>query len=305
MNFSLTILGSGSALPTTLRNTTAHVLNLHERFFLIDCGEGAQLQMRRNNMPFNKINHIFISHLHGDHFFGLFGLLSTLYLMGRTQPMNIYADSNLEEIIVTVLKYNHLEWPYPIIIHPLNFEMPQTILELKNVKVQSFPLRHSIPTCGFLFEEQPRMRKIKKEAVSQYNFSIKEINRLKCGLDIERDGKLIPNGLVTEDPIPPRKYAFITDTLLCSGVAEIIKGVDLLYHEATYLQEELTLARKTCHSTALQAAQLAKTAEAKKLLIGHYSSRYPDPYPLQEEARKIFPNSFAVNDNDVFSVPFE
>ncbi|HON18487.1 MAG TPA: ribonuclease Z, partial [Salinivirgaceae bacterium] len=260
MNFRLTILGSGSALPTTLRNTTAHVLNVHERFFLIDCGEGCQLQMRKNNIPFNRIDSIFISHLHGDHYFGIFGFLSTLYLMGRIHPLHIYADPKIENILKTVLQYETIDWTFPIIIHPLNFEMPEVILNDRSLKVTSFPLRHSLPTCGFLFEEQPRDRKIDKSSHERLHFTVKEINTLKLGDDIERDGTIIKNRDVTIDPVAPRKYAFVTDTLMCSSLSEIIRDVDILYHEATYLHNELALARQTCHSTALQAAQLAKKA---------------------------------------------
>ena len=233
MRFELTILGSGSALPTSLRNTTAQVLNILERFFLIDCGEGSQLQIRKLSLPFSKINRAFISHLHGDHFYGLFGLLSTYNLMGRKKTFYIHAHSDLVQILETVLKIGSQELSYKIEVIPLSFQNPETIFEDSKVKVTSFPLRHSIPVCGFLFEEKPRPRNVIKEFVESMQLTIKEMNELKSGLDIVRDGKVYKNSTLTKDPPRVRKYAFVTDTLKCSNIVEIIKDVDILYHEAT------------------------------------------------------------------------
>ncbi len=300
MRFELTILGSGSALPTSLRNTTAQVLNILERFFLIDCGEGSQLQIRKLSLPFSKINRAFISHLHGDHFYGLFGLLSTYNLMGRKKTFYIHAHSDLVQILETVLKIGSQELSYKIEVIPLSFQNPETIFEDSKVKVTSFPLRHSIPVCGFLFEEKPRPRNVIKEFVESMQLTIKEMNELKSGLDIVRDGKVYKNSTLTKDPPRVRKYAFVTDTLKCSNIVEIIKDVDILYHEATYLHKDLDLARLSCHSTALQAAQIAHDSGAKKLLLGHYSSRYTDPKVIEEEAQTIFKNSVATADGDVY-----
>ena len=300
MRFELTILGSGSALPTSLRNTTAQVLNILERFFLIDCGEGSQLQIRKLSLPFSKINRAFISHLHGDHFYGLFGLLSTYNLMGRKKTFYINAHSDLVQILETVLKIGSQELSYKIEVIPLSFQNPETIFEDSKVKVTSFPLRHSIPVCGFLFEEKPRPRNVIKEFVESMQLTIKEMNELKSGLDIVRDGKVYKNSTLTKDPPRVRKYAFVTDTLKCSNIVEIIKDVDILYHEATYLHKDLDLARLSCHSTALQAAQIAHDSGAKKLLLGHYSSRYTDPKVIEEEAQTVFENSVATADGDVY-----
>ncbi|MGI6478306.1 MAG: ribonuclease Z [Salinivirgaceae bacterium] len=300
MRFELTILGSGSALPTSLRNTTAQVLNILERFFLIDCGEGSQLQIRKLSLPFSKINRAFISHLHGDHFYGLFGLLSTYNLMGRKKTFYIHAHSDLVQILETVLKIGSQELSYKIEVIPLSFQNPETIFEDSKVKVTSFPLRHSIPVCGFLFEEKPRPRNVIKEFVESMQLTIKEMNELKSGLDIVRDGKVYKNSTLTKDPPRVRKYAFVTDTLKCSNIVEIIKDVDILYHEATYLHKDLDLARLSCHSTALQAAQIAHDSGAKKLLLGHYSSRYTDPKVIEEEAQTVFENSVATADGDVY-----
>ncbi len=302
MRFELTILGSGSALPTSLRNTTAQVLNVLERFFLIDCGEGCQLQLRRFSIPFNKINRIFISHLHGDHFYGLFGLLSTLNLMGRKVPMYIHAHPDLYPILKSVLNFDSETWMYGVRLIPLQFDKTDVIFEDSKVKVTSFPLRHSIPVCGFLFEEKPRQRKIRKEVISEYQLSIKEINELKNGLDIHRNDQVIYNKELTLAPPPSRKYAFATDTLKCSEIVDIVKDADLFYHEATYLHQDLSLARKTCHTTALQAAEIARSAGVGKLLVGHYSSRYPDTQTIENEAKAHFSNSIAVNDGDIFKI---
>lgn len=303
MRFELTILGSGSALPTSNRNTTAQVLNILERFFLIDCGEGCQLQMRRCAIPFNKINRAFISHLHGDHFFGLFGLLSTFNLLGRKADFYIHAHSDLIQILETVLKFEKNATTYNIKVLPLNFNSPEVIFDDTKVKVTSFPLRHSLPVCGFLFEEKERLRNVIKEAVDDLQLSIKEIQHLKNGFDISRGEITYSNSLLTHNPPPVRKYAFVTDTLKCSYITEIIKGVDLLYHEATYLHSDIALARATCHSTAIQAAQIATMAEARKLILGHFSGRYPSPRVIEQEALTIFSNSKIVNDGDVFELP--
>ena len=304
MRFELTILGSGSALPTSLRNTTAQVLNVLERFFLIDCGEGCQLQLRKLSFSLLNINRIFISHMHGDHYFGLFGLLSTLNLMGRKQPVYIHGPAELYEVLNTVLKFNDDHWCYPIQIIPLDFEKSTIIFEDSKIKIISFPLRHSTPVCGFTFEEQPRPRKIDKSLISELGLSIKEINALKNGHNIERNNQTLLNRNITLAPRPPRKYAFVTDTLKCSSAIEFIKNADILYHEATYLHQDLSFARKTCHTTALQAAQIALEANVKQLLVGHYSSRYTDISVIEEEAKTIFPNTISVSDGETFSVDF-
>jgi len=220
--------------------------------------------------------------------------------MGRKKEFYIHAHSDLMPMLETVLKIGSQELSYKVEMIPLNFQNPETIFEDTKVKVTSFPLRHSIPVCGFLFEEKPRPRNIIKEFVESMQLTIKEINELKSGLDIVRDGKVYKNSTLTKDPLSIRKYAFVTDTLKCSNIIEIIKDVDILYHEATYLHKDLNLARLTCHSTAIQAAQIAHDSGAKKLLLGHYSSRYTDSKVIEEEAQTVFENSVATADRDVF-----
>jgi ribonuclease Z len=220
--------------------------------------------------------------------------------MGRKKTFYIHAHSDLVQILETVLKIGSQELSYKIEVIPLSFQNPETIFEDSKVKVTSFPLRHSIPVCGFLFEEKPRPRNVIKEFVESMQLTIKEMNELKSGLDIVRDGKVYKNSTLTKDPPRVRKYAFVTDTLKCSNIVEIIKDVDILYHEATYLHKDLDLARLSCHSTALQAAQIAHDSGAKKLLLGHYSSRYTDPKVIEEEAQTVFENSVATADGDVY-----
>lgn len=302
MRFELTILGSGSALPSNLRNTTAQVLNVLERFFLIDCGEGCQLQLRKKSISFAKIDHIFISHLHGDHYFGLFGLLSTLNLLGRTQQLHIYSHEDLFPILENVLNNDSEKWLYPIKKHNLSITQKEILFEDNKVKVSSFPLRHTIPTCGFLFEEKPRPRKIKKEIVKQMEFTIKELNHLKNGFDIERDGAIFNNTDLTIAPLPARRYAFVTDTLKCSSIIPIIQNVDILYHESTFLHTDLPAARQTCHSTALQAAEIAAAANVQKLLLGHISGRYKNCKEIELEAKSVFDNSCVVADGERFCI---
>jgi ribonuclease Z len=298
MRFELTILGSGSALPTSNRNTTAQVLNVLERFFLIDCGEGTQHQLRKYKISFNQIGHILISHLHGDHFFGLFGLISTMSLIGRDRPLHIYGPADLQDVLSTVLRPQFEKPPFPLIFHELMEDKPSVVFEDKVITVTSFPLKHSVDVWGFKFEEKPRQRKIIGEKIDQFNISIPEINGIKDGENLERDGIIIPNKDLTTDPLEPRSYAFMTDTLLTRRYLELFKGVQLLYHEATFLHEDLGLARKTLHTTAKQAALLAEQAEVQKLLLGHFSTRYKSDSLFLEEAQEAFSETYLACDGD-------
>lgn len=269
---------------------------------MVDCGEGAQLQMRRSGIAMAKINHAFISHLHGDHFLGIFGLLSTLNLTGRQQPFYLHAPEGLLPMIRAVLRPDFSAWAFPIVLEPLDMKAPALVFEDDKVLVNSFPLRHSVPCCGFTFEEKPRPRNVRKDAVATMSLSVKEINHLKLGLDIERDGRVIKNADLTLEGRPIRKYAFVTDTLKCPDIVPYIVGADLLYHEATFLRADSALARKTFHTTAYEAAELASQANVNKLVIGHYSSRYNDIHVLEDEARQIFPNTVAATDGARFEV---
>ncbi|WP_320112380.1 ribonuclease Z [Draconibacterium orientale] len=292
MSFELTILGSNSALPTSNRYPTAQVLDVPGRCFLIDCGEGTQIQLRRNRISFSKIRHIFISHLHGDHYYGLIGLLSTMNLLGVKSDVHIYAPSELKTLIQPQLDFIRGEMSIKPIFHPLNLKKPQTVFENKNIEILSFPVKHSIPTVGFLFREKPKQANIKKEMIKAYNIPLAKIKDIKAGADFEtEDGTLIPNEKLTTPPPKPKSYAFCTDTAFHPPIAEIISGVDLLYHEATFLEELKDLAEKTLHSTARQAAEMAKLSKASKLLIGHFSSRFKNLNDFKTEAREVFRNT--------------
>ena len=273
--FEVTILGSSSALPTSQRNTTAQLINHAERFFLVDCGEGTQIQLRRFQVKFFRIDHVFISHLHGDHFFGLPGLLNTYNLLGRLKDLHLYGPSSLQEFIDAIKHFILHHLSYEIIFHPLNFSEKELVYENKLLKIFSFPVSHKIPTCGFLFEEKKLQKNILKEAVEKYQIPIKDIKAIKEGKDfLLPDGKIIPNAEITIDSAAPRKYGFCTDTAYDEKILPYIENCDVLYHEATFLDDMEDRATETRHSTARQAAKLAKKAKAGKLLLGHFSSRY-------------------------------
>lgn len=303
MAFKLTILGSSSATPTSERYPTAQVLDASGRFFLIDCGEGTQIQIRRQKIGFGKIKHIFISHLHGDHYYGLIGLISTFNLLGLKNDIHIYSPSQLKDIIQPQLDFLKGDLQFKVIFHPLNFKKPQLIFEDKKVEVVSFPLKHSINCCGFLFREKEKEANIKKECIQQYNIPIAQIVKIKQGADfITEEGETIPHEVLTTPPPQPLSYAFCSDTAFHPPVAEIIKGVNLLYHEATFTEEMRDWADRTYHSTALDAAKMAKMANAGKLIIGHFSSRYKTTEPFLTEARTVFPNTEDVVDGKTYVI---
>jgi ribonuclease Z len=303
MPFHLTILGSSSALPTSERFPSAHVLNVHERLFLIDCGEGTQMQMRRNRIRFSKINHVFISHLHGDHVFGLYGLLSSYSLMGRQGPLNLYAPENYRDILFSHLKDFDIHLNFEIEFIPLSGKDPVKILDERYLTVTSFPLDHRIPAFGFLFREKPHDRNIIKEAIEKYNIPAVRMQAIKKGEDfITDDGRLISNGDITLPGPEPLSYAYCSDTRYFSRLSSFVKDVDLLYHEATFDSELEGLAQKTGHSTTADAARVALEAGAKALIIGHFSSRYKDVESLAEEAGKIFPRTFPAIDGNSYDI---
>jgi len=300
MMFSVTVLGSSSALPTATRFPTAHLLNAYERFFLIDCGEGTQIQLRKYRLKFSKINNIFISHLHGDHYFGLFGLISSFSLLGRKSDLNIYAHAELENIIKNQFQYYELN--FTINFHKLP-NKNKIIYEDKNITVETFPLKHRIPTNGFLFKEKKRDLNLKKNVVKEFNLSIKDILSIKQGNDfIWEDEKIIKNSRLTEKPYKQRSYAFCSDTAYYPKITDTIKNVDILYHEATFANDLKEKAKKTFHSTAKQAAEIAKKANAKKLLIGHFSSRYKKLFLFEKEAKSIFENTELVKEGNNYII---
>jgi ribonuclease Z len=306
MTFSLTVLGSSSALPTENRFPTAHVLNVHERFFLIDCGEGAQIQLKRfGNVKYSKLNAIFISHLHGDHIFGIFGLISSLGLMGRTEDLHIYAHEDLKEILDNHLKYFGENMPYNIVLHPVNTCSNEIIYEDYCMTVETIPLKHRIPTCGYLFREKMPQRNIHKELITKYNIPVNDIIRIKNGENfITSGGEEIPNKNLTYLPYLPRSYAFCSDTMYSEKIIDIVRGVDLLYHETTFLNDMQSMAHQTFHSTTTEAGTIALNANVKRLLIGHFSSRYDDNMLLQfqKEVQYIFPNSEIVQEGKTYDL---
>ena len=292
MGIRVKILGSNSAAPAHRRHHTSQLINIEGKYYLMDCGEATQLQLKRYKLRAQRINNIFISHLHGDHYLGLMGLLSTMHLMGRVKPINLYGPKGLSEIITMQLKYSETVLNYQINFNEVDTTVHKVVHEDDFVKVHSIPLNHRIPCSGYLFEEQKKNRKVRKELLPP-DFSIRNIIRLKQGEDIfDDDGKLLYKN--EELTLPPRKshtYAFCSDTKYEESIIPMIKGVDMLYHEATFLDEHMDRAFNTFHSTAKEAATIAKKAGVGKLLLGHFSVRYKELEPLRDEARTVFENS--------------
>jgi len=297
LRFEVTILGCGSAVPTLNRSASAQYVNVLERHLLIDCAEGTQLQLRRYKAKFQKIDHIFISHLHGDHFLGLVGLLSTFHLLGRTRPIRIYAPEKLRDIIdLTLHGFNNklnFEWQ----LRNLNFKNKELIFEDNLIEVHSFPLKHRIDCCGFLIQEKERERNIKKDKILEHNISLADIPDLKRGADFTaNNGDVISNAELTEDPLPARSYAYCSDTMYSDATIVAVRNVDVLYHEATFTSDLASRAKKTYHSTAKQAAEVAAKAEVGKLVVGHYSARYKELDKFEEEISPVFSNYVLAED---------
>jgi len=303
MPFEVTILGSNSALPTSDTYPTAQVLHVLGRFFLIDCGEGTQMQLRRNKIGFSKIHHIFISHLHGDHYYGLIGLISTMNLLGICIDLHIYAPSEIKTLLQPQLDFMKGEPTVTPVFHPLDFKKPRQIFIDKQVEVISFPVKHSISTCGFLFRELPKLPNMKRDMIETFQIPLAKIREIKAGADFTTsDGEIISNERLTTPPPKPRSYAFCTDTAFHLPIIEAIKNVDLLYHEATFLESLRPLAEKTMHSTAIDAANIARLSNAGKLLIGHFSARFKNLQPFETEARTVFENTEIAREGKTYSV---
>ncbi len=299
----LTVLGSNSAIPLVNRHPTSQFLTLANRHFLIDCGEGTQVQLRKNNIGFGRINHILISHLHGDHFFGLVPLLTSLHLLDRQREMHIYAPAELKKVIQTILSASATWLKFPLNFHPLNMKEKESIFEDEKIKVHSFPLQHKLDCCGFLFEEKARPRHIKKSALTQYNIPVSELKKIKQGEDwINEEGTRIANEALTDPADEPLSYAYCTDTLPVENLRDFFSNPSLLYHEATFAEEHASRAAETTHSTARQAAGMALKVNAQNLIIGHFSVRYKDLTPLLEEAREIFPTTELAREGHKFII---
>lgn len=299
----LTILGCYAATPRTFTNPTAQVLEIKNRLFLIDCGEGTQVQLRKNKIKFSKINHVFISHLHGDHFFGLIGLISTFSLLNRNNDLHIYGPKGIKEIIKLQLRLSN-SWPnFNLHFNELENTNSEIIFEDEKVSVKTIPLQHRIYTNGFLFQEKLDERKLNIEAVEHYQIEKCYYQNIKNGKDILLDdGRLIANSELTFDPLKPKSYAYCSDSCYFEPIIPIISNVDVLYHEATFLQSEENLASKTMHSTAIEAATIAAKAQVSQLILGHYSTRYDSIDLFKEEAETVFPNVLLAEDGKTFDL---
>ncbi|MBT5395143.1 MAG: ribonuclease Z [Flavobacteriaceae bacterium] len=285
----VTILGCYAATPRTLTHPTSQVLEIKNHLFLIDCGEGTQVQLRKQKVRFSKINHIFISHLHGDHFFGLPGLVATFRLLGRVNPLHIYGPKGIKEAVTLLLKLGDSWTNYPLHFHELSSQAPEVVFEDKKVTVTTIPLDHRVYTNGFLFREKVGSRKLEAQAVEAHGIDSCYFQNIKDGKDApNKAGEIIPNAQLSSDPKPTKSYAFCSDTAYFPKIIAQIKEVTVLYHESTFLESESDLATKTKHSTASQAAKIAAAAGVKSLILGHYSTRYDGLQPFKEEAEVYF-----------------
>ena len=298
----LTILGCHSASPSISTHPTSQVLEIKGHLFLIDCGEGTQVQLRKCKVKFSRIKHIFISHLHGDHFFGLPGLVSTFRLMGRDAELHIYGPKGIKEAILLLLKLGKSYTNFPLYFHELEEKSPQLIFEDEKLSVETIPLHHRVYTNGFLFKEKPDDRSLDVDAARKANIDLSYYNKIKKGADVvNRDGKLIPNVQITFDPPAPKSYAFCSDTIFASQIVPQIMNTTVLYHESTFLENHLHLCEKTKHSTAKQAATIAKMANVDTLMLGHYSGRYGNLELFRTEAQDVFQNVILAQDEKSFS----
>ena len=298
--FEVNILGCGSALPTTRHFLSSQVINLRDKLFMIDCGEGTQLQFRSMKLKFQRLSHIFISHLHGDHCFGLPGLISSLGMLGRTADLHIYAQADAEKIFQPVLDYFCKGLSYKVIFHNFDPAKNELIFEDRTLKVSTVPLNHRTPCAGFLFEEKPKSPHIIREMIDFYQIPVSRIAAIKGGADfVTPEGEIIANRIFTRPADPPRRYAYCLDTAYYEKIIPIIEGVDVLYHEATFSHKDIVRAKETYHSSARQAALIARAAHVKKLVIAHFSARIMDESILLDEAREVFPDTVLANEGMV------
>lgn len=301
MSFKVTILGSGAALPTSSRNPTSQYIECNNRHILIDCGEGTQMQIRKFGIKFQRITHILISHLHGDHFFGLVGLLSTMHLLGRDQGVTIYGPTELENIIKNQLEVSGSRIGFSLSFVHLDGKESKLIFEDKMMEIHTFPLKHRIPTNGFVIKEKEKEHTLLIDLFNQDNLSLQFIHKFKKGEDVvDEDGQLFSYKDYTSPPPPIKKYAYCSDTCYYENIIEHIKDADLLYHEATFTEEHKARAKATFHSTAMDAATIASKSNVKKLILGHLSARFETPDKHLEEAKTIFQNVKVVEDGDTF-----
>ena len=299
----LTILGCYAATPRTLSNPTSQVLEIKNRFFLIDCAEGTQVQLRKSKVKFSKINNIFISHLHGDHFYGLIGLISTFMLLNRESDLHVYGPKGIKEIILLQLRASGSYTGYNLYFHELESKSSETIFEDEKVIVKTIPLSHRVYTNGFLFQEKNIERKLNIEAIENYNIEKVYFNKIKFGGDIKLDdGRIIPNSELSFEPQVSKSYAYCSDTMYDESIIPIVENVDYLYHESTFLESEAHLSERTMHSTAKEAATIAIKAKVKNLILGHYSTRYGNINLFKSEAETIFSNVHLADDGKEFEM---
>lgn len=301
--FRVYILGCGSALPTLRHSASAQIVEVRGKFFMVDCGEGVQMQLRRTHVHFAKVNAIFISHLHGDHCFGLLGLLSTFGMLGRTAKLKVYAPADYESLFKQQVAFFLASMEYEVEFVPVDTEKSQVVYEDRSVTVETIPLRHRVPCCGYLFREKPTLPHIRRDMIDYYGIPMSQINNIKNGADwVNGDGEVVANGKLVEPAENPRSYAYCSDTRFMSDLYKKVRGATVLYHESTYTTENEDRAKLYYHSTARQAALVAQAAEVGKLILGHYSARYNDESLLLEEARAVFPESYLSDEGKVFDV---
>lgn len=301
--FKIHILGCGSALPTLKHNASSQLIEMRGKCFMVDCGEGAQMQFRRSHIHFSKLNAIFISHMHGDHCFGLMGLLSTLGMLGRTSKLRIYAPKEYAILFRQQVEFFMQTMEYEMEMIPVDTEKQQIIYEDHSLTVETVPLQHRVPCCGFIFREKPTLPHIRRDMIDYYGIPVSQINNIKNGADwTNEDGDMIPNARLVQPADPPRSYAYCSDTRFVSGLKEKVKGVTVLYHESTYTSDQEDRAKIYYHSTARQAATIAAGAGVGTLLLGHYSARYNDEQVLLEEAKAVFDHSILSQEGMVFDV---
>ena len=298
----VTILGCQSATPRSNARPSAQLLEMRGHLFLIDCGEATQVALRNANAKFARIKHIFISHLHGDHFYGLFGLISTFQLLGREAEMHIYGPKGIKEAVLLILKLGGAYTPFPLYFHELSSKEPELLYEDDKVSVRTIPLQHRVYTNGFFFQEKEGERRLNMDAIQQYpEIEVCDYQNIKNGKDVVlNSGEVIANELLTFAPQRPQSYAYCSDTLYFEGLATDIQGARVVYHESTFLKNNEELATKTMHATAYQAGLTAKNAGAEALILGHYSSRYADVNLFKAEAQEVFPNVYLAEDGKKF-----
>ncbi len=301
--FKIHILGCGSALPTLHHYASAQVVEMRGKQFMIDCGEGTQMQLRRSRIRFTKLSAVFITHLHGDHCFGLIGMISTFGLLGRTAKLDVYAPKELELMLQEQMRMFCHNFDYEVAFHAVDTRKQQVVYEDRSLTVESIPLEHRMPCCGYLFKEKATLPHIRRDMIDFYQIPVSQINNIKAGSDwITAEGETVPNSKLVEAADQPRSYAYCSDTRYIPTLHERIRGVTALYHESTYGEDNLLMAEKYYHSTARQAALVARDAGVGKLLLGHYSSRYEDENVLLNEAKQVFENSFLCDEQMVFEL---